>query len=77
MLAYLLEYNDFSFTIYYCGKSDWCNNPNHAHKFPTREEAEAKAKTMRSTIPLTVAEHRWVDDSAHTAFNQAKEVLTK
>ena len=33
-------------TLYFCGDGDWCSNPNHAHKFATAEEANAKRVTM-------------------------------
>jgi hypothetical protein len=44
---------------YYCAPGDWCSNPNHAHKFPSREEAEAVSATMQTIGERRVCEHQW------------------
>lgn len=75
MLAYLIEYNDFT-TMYYCGDANWCNNANHARKFSSKEEAEACIKSMNSKATLTAAEHMWCAGPADP-FNAAKEALVQ
>lgn len=47
-------------TLYYCDEGDWCNNPNHAWRFATKAEAEAKQSTMRQDL-TRVAEHEWCE----------------
>jgi hypothetical protein len=47
--------------LYYCNDGDWCNNPNHAHKFSTVEQANMKMVTMQSPHSFRVAEHEWCD----------------
>ena len=47
--------------MYYCNDGDWCNNPNHAHKFSTVEQANMKMVTMQSPHSFRVAEHEWCD----------------
>jgi hypothetical protein len=44
---------------YYCGPAVWCNNPNHAHKFPTKEAAEARSAEMATIGTRQVVEHSW------------------
>lgn len=46
-------------TLYYCGPGDWCSNPNHAHKFPTREAASEVLKSAHDPTTMRVAEHEW------------------
>lgn len=46
-------------TLYFGNDGDWCNNPNHAHKFLTAEEANAKRTTMQAGERFRVAEHEW------------------
>jgi hypothetical protein len=46
-------------TLYFCNDGDWCSNPNHAHKFATAEEANAKRVTMQVGERFRVAEHEW------------------
>jgi hypothetical protein len=47
--------------LYFCNDGDWCGNPNHAHKFATAEEANAKRVTMVRGTEYRVAEHEWVE----------------
>jgi hypothetical protein len=44
---------------YYCGAAVWCNNPYHAHKFKTREDAEAVSASMKTIGRRKVVEHSW------------------
>lgn len=44
---------------YYCAPAVWCNNPYHAHKFKTREEAEAVSAPMTTIGDRRVVEHSW------------------
>jgi hypothetical protein len=44
---------------YYCGPAEWCSNPYHAHKFKTREEAEAVSAEMATLGDRRVADHSW------------------
>lgn len=46
-------------TMYYCGPGDWCGNPSHALKFPTREAAELRSMGMETLEPVRVCEHQW------------------
>jgi hypothetical protein len=46
-------------TLYFCNDGDWCSNPNHAHKFATAQEANAKRTTMQLGERFRVAEHEW------------------
>jgi hypothetical protein len=60
--AWLIEIEaPMSMTLYYCDEGDWCSNPNHAHRFATRDEATAVQSKMRSDL-TRVAEHEWADD---------------
>jgi len=44
---------------YYCGPAEWCSNPYHAHKFPTKEAADLVSDTMTTIGDRRVAEHSW------------------
>jgi hypothetical protein len=45
---------------YYCTDRSWCDNPNHAHRFQTKAEAEEKMGTMEYTLePLRIVDHCW------------------
>ena len=49
--------------LYYCNDGDWCNNPNHAHKFMTADEANMKRVTMHlGGEKYRVCLHEWGDD---------------
>lgn len=50
-------------TLYFCDDGDWCNSPNHAHRFATAGEANAKRTTMQLGDKFRVAEHEWSTDS--------------
>lgn len=56
-------------TLYFCNDGDWCSNPNHAHKFPTAEEANAKRVTMQVGERFRVAEHEWPDAESIAWFH--------
>jgi len=43
---------------YFCGPGDWCNNPNHAKRFLTREDAKKVADEMIGSN-ARVEEHMW------------------
>lgn len=45
--------------LYYCAPGDWCSNPNHAHRFTTKEEGDAMHGTMHNSAIMRVAEHQW------------------
>jgi hypothetical protein len=45
--------------LYYCAPGDWCSSPNHAHRFQTKEEADAMHVTMQNSSIMRVAEHQW------------------
>lgn len=45
--------------IYFCGPGDWCGNPNHAHKFATRDAAEANRLSLHNPDAFKVTEHIW------------------
>lgn len=49
-------------TLYYCAPGDWCSNPNHAQRFPTRVQAEYTLATMHNPSTMRVAEHEWPDE---------------
>lgn len=53
-------------TLYFCNDGDWCSNPNHAHKFPTAVEAQAKLTTMQNPLSMRIAEHEWPTSSEST-----------
>lgn len=57
--AWLIEFG--SPATYYAADGDWCNNPNHAHKFATAEEANAKKVTLVAPVDYRVVEHGWDD----------------
>lgn len=59
--AWLIEFTGSSSISYYAADGDWCNNPNHAHKFPTAEEAHTKLATIYHDGNYRVAEHMWMD----------------
>jgi len=44
---------------YYCAPAVWCNNPWHARKFQSREEAEAVSSKMTTIGDRRVVEHVW------------------
>lgn len=46
-------------TTYFCADGDWCSNPNHAHRFATKEEAQQKAHGMTTMEPVRVCDHQW------------------
>jgi hypothetical protein len=51
--------------LYFCAIGDWCNNPNHAHKFTTQQEAEEVLARFQNPPSFRVAEHEWLEvDSA-------------
>lgn len=59
--AWLIETADpVGVTLYFCHDGDWCSNPNHAHKFPTAEQANIKKSSMQLPSNFRVAEHEWV-----------------
>lgn len=59
-VAWLIECGfDQGLPDYYCGPGDWCSNPNHAHKFLTKEEAEAVSERMTTIGARRVADHSW------------------
>lgn len=45
--------------MYYCGPGDWCNSPNHAQKFDTREAALEIVAAAQNPSSMRVAEHEW------------------
>jgi hypothetical protein len=59
--AWLIELPSTS-TLYWCGPSDWCSNPNHAHKFDTEQEALEVMNEMCVMIDgqPRVCGHSWV-----------------
>ena len=59
--AWLIEFG--SPAIYFCNDGDWCGNANHAHKFPTAEQANMKMASMQSPMKgeYRVVEHMWQD----------------
>jgi hypothetical protein len=60
MSAWLIECEPpLGATLYFCNDGDWCSNPNHAHKFATALEAQAKLTTMQSPSSMRIAEHQW------------------
>lgn len=60
--AWLIETTDPVATVlYFCADGDWCSNPNHAHKFRNREDAERKMAGMQRPDIFRVAEHAWVE----------------
>lgn len=44
---------------YYCGPAEWCSNPYHAHKFPTKEDADKISDAMTTIGNRSVTEHSW------------------
>ena len=44
---------------YYCGPGEWCDNPNHAKKFPTEKLARRTSYDLKTMDPLRVVEHSW------------------
>jgi hypothetical protein len=63
MSAWLIECEPpLGDTLYFCNDGDWCSNPNHAHKFATALEAQAKLTTMQSPSSMRIAEHQWPGD---------------
>jgi hypothetical protein len=58
-MPWLIEYRLHGQTVsYYCAPGEWCSNPNHAHRFATRQEAEVET----FGLPLqnyAVEEHAW------------------
>lgn len=44
---------------YYFAPAMWCSNPNHARKFTSREEAEARSAEMQTIGQRQVVEHAW------------------
>lgn len=44
---------------YWCGPSEWCNNPYHAHKFQTKEAADKVSDQMTTIGGRRVTEHSW------------------
>ena len=62
--AWLIEIDaPFSHVLYYCGPGDWCSNPNHAHKFAGRADAEQALATMQNPTSMRIAEHEWCSDN--------------
>lgn len=60
--AWLIETADpVGTTLYFCHDGDWCSNPNHAHRFPTAEQASVKLAAMQVSRNFRVAEHMWCD----------------
>lgn len=47
---------------YFVADGDWCDNPNHAHRFRSMVDANTKADTMKTMEPVSVNEHEWVSD---------------
>jgi hypothetical protein len=56
--AWLIE-NEADPVQYYCGPGEWCTNPNHALKFPTREAAELRMAALSTMSKLRVTGHQW------------------
>jgi hypothetical protein len=44
---------------YYCSPGMWCDNPNHAHKFLTKEAAETRSAEMTTIGTRRVCDHSW------------------
>lgn len=60
--AWLIETTDpVSTVLYFCNEGDWCSNPNHAHRFPSAEQASMKLASMQLSQNFRVAEHMWCD----------------
>jgi len=60
--AWLIETNDqVGPTLYYCGEGDWCSNPNHAMKWPSKAAAETSEAWPQLQYPgnMRIAEHEW------------------
>jgi hypothetical protein len=60
--AWLIETADpVGTTLYFCNDGDWCSNPNHAHRFPSAEQASVKLASMQVSQNFCVTEHQWCD----------------
>lgn len=59
--AWLIE-TEGGIPRYYCGPGEWCDNPNHAMKFPT-EQAVIDSDHWRNMVypgHMKIVEHEWV-----------------
>lgn len=62
LTAWIIEALDpFGVTLYYSHDGDWCSNSNHAHKFPTPDEASVKMATIPIRWQCWVQKHQWVE----------------
>lgn len=52
-------------TRYYYATADWCDNPNHARRYDTKEAAESDRAGLLNPDRFRVTEHLWVNSSIH------------
>jgi hypothetical protein len=60
-ICWLIECGDGAVTRYYGGEpGDWCDNPNHAHRYPTQEAAEEICRRYLYNVEgRRVEKHIW------------------
>jgi len=44
---------------YYCGPGDWCDNPEHAHRYAAEEQALEVSRHMNTLEERRVVKHIW------------------
>ena len=42
---------------YYCDPGEWCNNPMHARRYPSKRDAETQIASLTTSEPATATEH--------------------
>lgn len=57
--VWLIEFRGDGETVYFADDGDWCNNPNHAHRFQTAEQANEKRINLVNPSNFVVREHIW------------------
>jgi len=60
-IAWLIEMDAAGHTLYW-SEQGFCSIANHGERFPTREEAEEIARTMKT--PTRICEHLWTGSPA-------------
>lgn len=53
--------------LYWCGGWEWCNNPNHAYRCETKDEATGFAAILETRMPIRVCDHSWTKPNYSSA----------